>query len=111
MVNLLRVQKYGHMRHKPFFFKTITRGDNTSCYLGERTLPLTIHVLFFIFQFYDQMDTCMGIHWGANCLEGEGCCDHAHPGRGVIMLASQRSYGVCPRPVENQARLQEMIYH
>jgi hypothetical protein len=66
-------------------------------YLDKLNWPPTILVLFFLFHFFNQMDTGRGVHWGIGFLEGEECCDHAHPWRGVSMWVSQRTCGACPR--------------
>lgn len=34
MVNMLRALKSGHIRHAPYFFKTITTGDEYGLVLG-----------------------------------------------------------------------------
>jgi hypothetical protein len=64
------------------FLRPSQQGMNMGWYLGELHRPPVIPALFFLFHFFEQMDTGRGVHWGDDFLEGEGCCDHAHPGRG-----------------------------
>jgi hypothetical protein len=61
----------------------LQQGRSMGWYFGELPRLPIIPALFFLFHFFDKMGTGRGIHWGVDCLEGEGCCDHAHPGRGV----------------------------
>jgi hypothetical protein len=91
------------MRQEPSFFKTITIRDEYGLVLGRITpTSNNSYIVFFYFIFFEKMDTGRGEHWGANYIEGEGCCDHAHLGRGVCLWVSQRPYGACPRPFAYQ---------
>jgi hypothetical protein len=68
-------------------------------YLGELNQPPVIPELFFIFHFFEKMDTSTSVYWRDDYLEGEGSCGHAHYGRGVNPWVPQRPCGSFPRPV------------
>jgi hypothetical protein len=111
MVNLLRAQKSGYMCQEPSFFKTFTIKDEYGLVLGQITTTSSNSYTIFSILFLEKMDTCRGIHWRSNFLEGEGCCDHAHPRRGVGLWVSQIPCGVCSIPIADTYVLVEMIDH
>jgi hypothetical protein len=97
MVNLFRARKSRHMRKVPFFLRPSPLVKNMGWYYGELPPSLVIPVPYFLSHFYEKMDICKDVHLGVDFPEGEGCYDHAHPWREVIMWEPKIPWGTCPR--------------
>jgi hypothetical protein len=103
MVNLLRAQKSGHMRHKPSFFKTITTGDEygLGTWANDPCLQQFLYY-FFYFIFLSKWIHVWAYIGGLTAWKERDVVIMLTLRRGVILLASQRPYGACPRPVADQ---------
>jgi hypothetical protein len=64
------------------FLRPSQQGMNMGLYLGELPPPPVIPALFFLFHFFEKMDTCRDVHWGLTSWEERDAVIMLTPGGG-----------------------------